>query len=175
MSPLLFNIYINVIVKNLKDDDSPRLNNSKVDCLLYADDLVILSTSEEGLQRKLNKLENYCATWRLGLNEEKTMIMQISKCGRLPNRKFRVNDTELINTNIYTYLRSADYVGRPFCFCSVSYFLGTVHLIFSGGGGEGLGILVRAEKFFSYKIVARLSFCRPVGPDYFFHNQKLHL
>ena len=67
MSPLLFNIYINDIVKNLKDDDSPRINDSQVDCLLYADDLVILSTSEEGLQRKLNKLENYCATWRLGI------------------------------------------------------------------------------------------------------------
>ena len=104
MSPLLFNIYINDIVKNLKDDDSPRLNDSQVDCLLYADDLVILSTSEEGLQRKLNKLENYCATWRLGINEEKTMIMQSSKCGRLPNRKFRINDTDLINTNIYKYL-----------------------------------------------------------------------
>ena len=32
------------------------------------------------------------------------MIMQISKCGMLPNRKFRINDTELINTNIYEYL-----------------------------------------------------------------------
>ena len=35
MSPLLFNIYINDIVKNLKDDDSPRLNNIQVDCLLW--------------------------------------------------------------------------------------------------------------------------------------------
>ena len=52
MSPILFNLYINDIAEHLKDADSPELNGSKIDCLLYADDLVMVSTSEEGLQKK---------------------------------------------------------------------------------------------------------------------------
>ena len=46
LSPLLFNLYINDIVEQLKDTDSPLLKDCPIDCLLYADDLVILSTSE---------------------------------------------------------------------------------------------------------------------------------
>ena len=104
LSPLLFNLYINDIVEQLKDTDSPLLNGCPIDCLLHADELVILSTSEEGLQRKLNSLQKYCDQWRLRVNESKTMIMQISKCGRLPTRKFKLNDVELMNTKVYKYL-----------------------------------------------------------------------
>ena len=51
--------------------------------------------------------------------------------------------------------------------------LGTVHLIFRGGG---LGFLVRAKIFFSDKIGARL-FLSPalLAGLFFFSNKKLHL
>ena len=104
MSPILFNLYINDIAEHLTDADSPELNGNKIDCLLYADDLVMVSTSEEGLQKKLNSLEKYCAKWRLRINESKTMVMQVSKCGRLPPKTFKINDVELTNTKTYKYL-----------------------------------------------------------------------
>ena len=56
------------------------------------------------MQRKLNSLQKYCDQWRLSVNESKTMIMQISKCGRLPTLKFKLNDVELMNTKVYKYL-----------------------------------------------------------------------
>ena len=39
-------------------------------CLLYADDLVFLSNSKEGLQRSLDTLKNYSLSWGLEVNLE---------------------------------------------------------------------------------------------------------
>ena len=54
--------------------------------------------------KSLNSLEEYCAKWRLRINESKTMVMQVSKCGRLPPKTFKINDVELTNTKTYKYL-----------------------------------------------------------------------
>ena len=54
LSPNRFNIYINDIVERLnKAKTTPLLlkNGSKISCLLYADDIVIMSLSEDGLQK----------------------------------------------------------------------------------------------------------------------------
>ena len=53
LSPSLFNIYINDIEKRLSGvNDSPITldNGTNISSLLYADDIVIMSLSEEGLQ-----------------------------------------------------------------------------------------------------------------------------
>jgi hypothetical protein len=41
------------------------LGDVKVSCLLYADDLVIMSRSEEGLQRSLDTLNTFSTEWKL--------------------------------------------------------------------------------------------------------------
>ena len=59
LSPTLFNIlvYVNDITDFLNSDtcEPPRMGNAKIGCLFYADDLVILSESQSGLQTSLNK------------------------------------------------------------------------------------------------------------------------
>ena len=55
LSPLLFNIFINDIGNTLIANDAPVVYDSKVNHLLYADDLVLLSTTEEELQRNINR------------------------------------------------------------------------------------------------------------------------
>ena len=60
LSPLLFNIYINDIGNTLLTDAAPILQESKVNHLLYADDLVLLSTTEEGLQKNIDRAHEYC-------------------------------------------------------------------------------------------------------------------
>ena len=60
MSPRLFNLFINDIPAIFDDSCSPaKLKNEKLSCLMYADDLVLLSENEEGLQNCLQKLHNY--------------------------------------------------------------------------------------------------------------------
>ena len=60
LSPILFNIFINDIPTLFDDLCSPvKLADEKISCLMYADDLVLLSENEEGLQNCLNKLHGY--------------------------------------------------------------------------------------------------------------------
>ena len=47
-------------------------NFLKIQILLYADDTVIFSESPEGLQKSLNCLAEYCKSWKLSINTEKT-------------------------------------------------------------------------------------------------------
>ena len=69
LSPTLFNIFLND-VPNLFDDscDPVRLGNTNLNCLLYADDLVLLSESQKGLQSCLTKLEKYTNRRKLNIN-----------------------------------------------------------------------------------------------------------
>ena len=62
LSPTLFNIYINELAKTLEQSAAPglSLNDSEIKFLLFADDLVLLSTTEFGLQQHLNVLHNFC-------------------------------------------------------------------------------------------------------------------
>jgi hypothetical protein len=63
-----------------KDKSYPLdLGNHKINHLLFADDLLLLSENKEGLQHCLNKLNSYCITWRLQINLKKTKIMIFSK------------------------------------------------------------------------------------------------
>jgi hypothetical protein len=55
-SPNLFKFYINGLIDDFDHSYSPVLLGQKhISCLLYADDLVLLSESQEGLQNCLNK------------------------------------------------------------------------------------------------------------------------
>ena len=64
LSPTLFTMYINDVVKIFSEDCHPvHMNGQTVSCnscLLYADDLVIVSESDSGLQNAIFKLQDNC-------------------------------------------------------------------------------------------------------------------
>ncbi len=84
LSPTLFNIYINELALSLERSAAPglTLHDSEIKCLLYADDLVLLSPTQHGLQQNLDLLEQYCQTWALTVNLKKTNIMIFKKRSR---------------------------------------------------------------------------------------------
>ena len=106
LSPLLFNIFINDIGDDLFTDDAPILHDSRVSHLLYADDLVLLSTSEIGLQRNIDRVNKFCENWGLAINIDKSKIMVFSKNGCDTRDKFRFNlkGDEIEYVNQYKYL-----------------------------------------------------------------------
>ena len=53
LSLLLFDVYINWINKCSPADECATIGNCKISRLLFADDLVLLSSTESGLQRAL--------------------------------------------------------------------------------------------------------------------------
>ena len=72
LSPTLFKTFINDLPSVLQSiTDNVILGDIKLNCLLYADDLVLLSISKEGLQKSLDSLNSYCKKWGLGVNLEK--------------------------------------------------------------------------------------------------------
>ena len=69
------------IMENEKDTDSPNIKD--IPCLFWADDLILISKSKEGLQEHLNILADYCEEWKLSVNINKTKIIIFNKGGRL--------------------------------------------------------------------------------------------
>ena len=65
LSPLLFNKYINDLVKELNElDCGIKFNETSIiSILLYADDIVIMSDCEAKLQAMLTYLNNWCKRW----------------------------------------------------------------------------------------------------------------
>ena len=105
MSPLLFNLFINDLPEHLGNfEDTPVLNNKFINCLIYADDLVIFSKSAPGLQKSLDNLSDYCNTWKLEINLNKTKVMLFQPNGHLCKDRFTLNDATIDCVNKYKYL-----------------------------------------------------------------------
>ena len=107
LSPILFNIFINNLVKDLQmgDLDAPKLGDISVSSLLYADDLVIISKSEAGLQKSLDILNEFSLKWKLKVNMTKTKCIVFSR-GRKPATplQMKLGHTNIENCDSYCYL-----------------------------------------------------------------------
>ena len=105
LSPRLFNYFINDIPEIFDSLCEPvMLGSEKLSCLMYADDLVILSESESGLQNCLNRLHDYTKKWRLDVNLKKTKIMSFQNGGRTSETKFFLDSQIVERTKSYKYL-----------------------------------------------------------------------
>ena len=80
LSPLLSNLYQNDLHDIFDDTCDPvRLVNMHVNSLSMADDLILLSDSQTGLQNCLNKLNDFCKKWHLPVKTLKTKCMVFRK------------------------------------------------------------------------------------------------
>ena len=70
---------------------------------MYADDIVLLSKSAEGMQEKLDKLSAFCTDWCLDINIKKNKILVFNKAGKHLSHKFvfQNNDLECVSPNKY--------------------------------------------------------------------------
>jgi hypothetical protein len=92
LSPLLFLLYIHDLPAALFPDSSSaqdatfrtELAGRLIRCLLYADDLALPSRNAAGLQTLLNRLEDYCRTWKLTVNVPKTQVV-VFDSSKTPN------------------------------------------------------------------------------------------
>ncbi len=106
LSPTLFNLYLNDLPKTLSDSELPlypvQIWNIKVSLLMYADDMVLLSTSATGLQNALNVLSLYLDKWNLTVNTKKSNVMVFNS--RSLKETFKYKSDVLDNVSEYTYL-----------------------------------------------------------------------
>ena len=84
--------------------DTVFLNNIPLQCLTYADDIVLLSSSSEGLQKRLDGLRTFCNDWCLDVNVCKTKILIFNKTGKLLKDEFSFDNAPLECIQHYSYL-----------------------------------------------------------------------
>ena len=76
LSPSLFNLYINDIFEHInKENPNPVTLDQKYffSALGYADDLVIFSTTPDGLQKSMDALQSFCDEFKLEVNYKKVL------------------------------------------------------------------------------------------------------
>ena len=100
-----YSLYINdlpLAFENTLSDPFVLPNGAKLNSLLYADDLIILSRSKTGLQNCLDKLSSFCTSWMMKINPKKTKIMVFQKRAR-KNADFHFLIDSQISVEEYTY------------------------------------------------------------------------
>ena len=107
LAPTLFTIFINSLTQEINQlDEGVRLENgTKVAILLFADDIVLLSETEIGLQRQLNTLNEWVKRNRMSVNMEKTKVIHFrSNNSKQTDTKFQLGSETVIVTSNYKYL-----------------------------------------------------------------------
>ena len=115
LSPALFSLYLNDLTKSFEvgcDPVSLGNNGLHISCLMYADDIVLLSQTANGLQKLLCRLEDFCTRWNLKVNIDKAKVIIFNKSGSIlkgHNFLFGYNMIELVNEYKYLgiYFRSS--------------------------------------------------------------------
>lgn len=107
LSPLLFDVYINDLVKKINKsnlgitiEDEKGISKS-ISCLLYADDIVVITDDSTKLQKMLDLVTEWCHMWQMEVNH--------SKCGMMTNNngdqpKFTLTCKEIPQVSEYKYL-----------------------------------------------------------------------
>ena len=107
LSPLLFNIFISELPEILdKDENEPAMigNHTKISSILWADDLVMISKSKEGLTKMLHDLSKFSAENGLKINADKTKCMIFNKTGRHIRCTIKCQSMTLETVREYKYL-----------------------------------------------------------------------
>lgn len=104
LSPTLFNIYINDLEFDNTKCAPATIREQKITHLLYADDLLIISETAEGLQNSLTQLGEYCSKWHLKINHSKTKAMIVKNGQMAAPQNFHIESQTIELCTKYTYL-----------------------------------------------------------------------
>ena len=83
MSPWLFNLVMDSIVREATKSfqGGVQLEGSKVQFLLFADDLVLVAENEEDIKKNAEVLNEVMKKWKMRINWQKTKVMVVQRGG----------------------------------------------------------------------------------------------
>ena len=149
LSPTLFSLFLNDLVIHLKEScPTVKVGDTSLNCLLYADDMVLIAESENELQLLLNELFRWCFKWRLKVNEGKSKIVHFrKKTEPVTIHEFTYGDQVLEKVSKYKYLGIIMDEHLKYDCCSKAL---------ADSGGRALGAII--SKFKSLKNVGYCTF-----------------
>ena len=103
-SPWLFNVFINKVVREAKRNFAKgvKLPTGELGVLLFADDMVLMSDTVEGLESNLKVMSQVLSRWELKVNWMKTRVMMVARQeGRC---EVKVGDEEIEQVDEMKYL-----------------------------------------------------------------------
>ena len=103
LSPNLFNSIIEELVKSLQwENEGIKINGRFLNNLRFADDIILLSSNKESLEKMGEELMSESEKGGLEMNKKKTKYMSYRKTGS--QEKFKINGTEIEEVSEYDYL-----------------------------------------------------------------------
>ena len=76
MSPVLFTSFINDLANEIKEVGvGAYISGEQLALLMYADDIVLISTNEAGAQAQLDVMSKWCDTWAMKINAKKSQVI----------------------------------------------------------------------------------------------------
>ena len=79
LSPDLFSLYTQVIMDEISELPGVKIGGRNINNIRYADDMVVMAETEEGLQILMDKLREECGKFGLRINIGKTEVMGVTK------------------------------------------------------------------------------------------------
>lgn len=129
----LFNIFIDDTVEELRKHncDPVNIGSTGVNCLLYANDIVLLSESKQDVQTSLNVISKYWGNWKLHVNVSKSEVV------------FNSNNRSYLNE--FTYNSNVTQTVQKCCFLGVQ-------LQFNGKFDIAVYLLIEKAKKALFKV-----------------------
>ena len=107
LSPTLFNIFLSDLQDITEREQCEPVEiqeGTSLGCLIWADDLLLLSKSEMGLKNMLAALNSYTMKNGMKINIKKTKVMIFNKGGRHIRRNLYCGKDKVETTRLYKYL-----------------------------------------------------------------------
>ena len=102
MSPTLFNIFLDYIMREIKClDEHLDLNSKMVTDIRYADDTTFISAVFEKLQLATSQLVETCAKWGLKINPNKCAVLTNTE-----NNQIEIDGNPVPNVDQFKFLGS---------------------------------------------------------------------
>ena len=105
LSPKLFALYLEDFITEIEQMNiGPTIGPVKIEVILYADDILLLSNSAEEMQLKIDCAWNYANKHEIKFNPDKTVCMQIVHKKIAHKPKFYMNGKPIEYVDLMKYL-----------------------------------------------------------------------
>jgi len=112
LSPILFNLYVDDLLNGIENRQiGCRFLGMNLGCIMYADDILLLSASVDGLQHLLDACSDYAQKHHLVFNCDKSVCMKVGG-----SYKYNISNM-ILNNNPVNWVDSVRYLGITFRGC----------------------------------------------------------